>query len=69
MTSSIIEESCPRMLIPCQAEGNLRVVRLRVLPGPVPFDICIKGLGEHTAGIPSQFSRQQGDRSTGECAG
>lgn len=36
------------MLIPCQAEGNFRVVRLRVLPGPVLFDVRIKGLGEHT---------------------
>lgn len=37
MTSSIIEESCPRMLIPCQPEGNFMVVCLRVPPWPCPF--------------------------------
>lgn len=53
------------MLIPCQAEGNFIVVCLRVLPGPVLFDICIKGVGEHTDGIPIKFYKQQDDWSTG----
>lgn len=69
VTSSIMEESCPGMLISCQPERNSTVVCLRVLPGPVLSDTCIKGLGEHTEGIPIKFYNQPDDWRTGEHAG
>lgn len=64
-----MEESSPRMLISCQPESNSIAVCLRVLPGPVLSDICIKGLGEHTEGIAIKFYKQPDDWCAGEHAG
>lgn len=57
VTSSIMEESCLRMLIPCQAGGNFIVVPMGSFSGPVLVDIFIKGLNEHTDDLPIKSHR------------